>query len=80
VAIQRAPQGSAYGAWALVPALRGTVVPGELLVSASTLTAAPGSAAPEVEVNGREVAITWSDGARSTCAWTAAAPEVTTAH
>jgi hypothetical protein len=76
--VQRAPQGTAYGAWALVPTLRGTVVPGELLVAASTLTAAPDSAAPEVEVAGGEVSIAWPDGARTTCTWTAPAPSVVT--
>lgn len=77
--VQRAPQGTAYGAWALVPTLRGTVVPGELLVTASTLTAAPGSVAPEIEVAGADVSIGWPDGGRTTCTWTAAAPAVATA-
>ncbi|TWF78037.1 uncharacterized protein DUF2264 [Pseudonocardia hierapolitana] len=76
--VQRAPQGTAYGAWALVPTLRGTVVPGELLVSASTLTAAPDSGAPEVEVAGAEVSIGWPDGGRTTCTWTAPTPVVVT--
>jgi hypothetical protein len=77
--VTRAPQGTAYGAWALIPALRGTVVPGELLVSASTLTAAPGVTAPDVAVDGSEVTVTWSDGARTTCSWADAVPRVTTA-
>ncbi|GAA5122996.1 DUF2264 domain-containing protein [Pseudonocardia adelaidensis] len=76
--VERAPQGTAYGAWALVPALRGTVVPGELLVDASTLTSAPGTAAPEVVVDGTEVTVAWADGAHTTCSWAAAVPEVTT--
>jgi hypothetical protein len=76
--VQRAPQGTAYGAWALVPTLRGTVVPGELLVSTSTLTAAPGAAAPEVEVDGSSAAVAWPDGTRTTCTWNAAVPEVST--
>jgi hypothetical protein len=76
--IQRAPQGTAYGAWALVPTLRGTVVPGELLVSASTLTAAPGSTAPVVAVEGAEVSVGWIDGSRTTCTWTATTPIVRT--
>jgi hypothetical protein len=76
--VQRAPQGTAYGAWALVPTLRGPVVPGELLVSASTLTAAPDAGAPEVEVAGSEVAISWPGGGHTTCNWTTAAPAVLT--
>jgi hypothetical protein len=76
--VERAPQGTAYGAWALVPTLHGTVTPDELLVNASTLTSAPGSAAPPVAVDGAEVTVTWSDGARTTCTWTGAVPEVTT--
>jgi hypothetical protein len=76
--VQRAPQGTAYGEWALVPILRGTVVPGELLVSASTLTAAHRATAPEVGVDGATVAVTWPDGARTTCTWSAAVPEVST--
>ena len=76
--VERAPQGTAYGAWALVPTLRGTVVPGELLVSASTLTAAPGATGPGVEVEGAEVSISWPDGGRTTCTWTAATPVVVT--
>jgi uncharacterized membrane protein len=76
--VQRAPQGTAYGAWALVPTLHGTVVPGELLVTASTLTAAPGAAEPGVEVEGAEVSISWPDGGRTTCTWTAATPVVVT--
>jgi hypothetical protein len=76
--VQRAPQGTAFGAWALVPTLRGTVVPGELLACASTLTASHGAAAPAVEVDGSAVAVAWPDGARTTCTWNAAAPEVST--
>jgi hypothetical protein len=76
--VERAPQGTAYGAWALVPTLRGPAAPGELLVSASTLTSAPAVAAPEVAVDGPEVAVTWADGARTACTWAAAVPEVTT--
>jgi hypothetical protein len=76
--VQRAPQGTAYGDWALVPTLRGAVVPGELLVSASTLTAAHRAGAPDVEVDGATVAVTWPDGARTTCTWNAAVPEVST--
>ncbi len=67
--VRRARQGTAYGAWALVPTLRGAVVPGELLVSASTLTAAPDTRAPEIETSGAELAVTWADGARTTCSW-----------
>ena len=61
-------------------ALRGTwdAMAGEPLVNASTLTAAPGTRAPEVEVDSAELAIGWPDGARTTCTWTAAAPAVTT--
>jgi hypothetical protein len=76
--VQRAPQGTAYGAWALVPTLRGAVVPGELLISASTLTTAPAAATPEVEAAGGELAVTWPDGARMTCTWHGEVPEVTT--
>jgi hypothetical protein len=76
--VQRAPQGTAYGAWALVPTLRGAVVPGELHVAASTLTAAPDSAAPEVEVSGAEVSIRWPGGGRTTCTWTGPIPAVAT--
>ncbi|QYN40897.1 DUF2264 domain-containing protein [Pseudonocardia sp. DSM 110487] len=76
--VQRAPQGTAYGAWALVPTLRGTVVPGDLVVSASTLTAAPDSTTPEVAVEGTEVSVRWPDGGRTTCTWTAAAPAIRT--
>jgi hypothetical protein len=77
--VERAPQGTGYGAWALVPTLRGTAEPGKLLVSASTLTSAPGTAAPGIAVDGAEVEVSWADGARTNCTWTAAAPEVTTA-
>jgi len=77
--VQRAPQGTAYGAWALVPTLRGNVAAGELLVAASTLTSAPGTAAPEVAVDGAEVTVAWADGARTACSWAAEVPEVATA-
>jgi hypothetical protein len=48
------------------------------VVSASTLTAAPDSAAPELAVDGTEVSVRWPDGGRTTCTWTAAAPAMTT--
>jgi hypothetical protein len=76
--LQRAPQGTAYGAWALVPTLRGTVVPGELLVSASALTSAPDAPTPEVEVEGAELAVGWPDGGRTTCTWATATPAIAT--
>ncbi|GAA0925443.1 DUF2264 domain-containing protein [Pseudonocardia zijingensis] len=76
--VDRAPQGTAYGAWALVPTLRGSVRAGELLVTASTLTAAPGAAVPQVAVDGTSVSIDWSDGSRTTCDWESDAPVVLT--
>jgi hypothetical protein len=76
---QRAPQGTAYGAWALVPVLRGGVVPGDLLVSASSLTAAgDGGAPPAVEVVGERVTIGWPDGSRTDALWAADVPEIST--
>jgi hypothetical protein len=77
-AVQRAPQGTAYGAWALVPALCGTVVPGELLVSASSLTADSDGPPPAVEVADHQVTIGWPDGARTDCRWAAEGPVVST--
>jgi hypothetical protein len=58
--------------------LHGTVVPGELLVTASTLTGVSDAAVPEVTVEGVEVSVSWSDGARTTCTWSAAVPVVAT--
>jgi hypothetical protein len=62
-----------------VPTLRGTVVPGELLVAASSLTVAgPEGPPPTVEVTGDQVTIGWPDGAQTACQWTAEVPAVST--
>nr|WP_246315852.1 DUF2264 domain-containing protein [Kineococcus aurantiacus] len=57
----RAPAGTAYGAWALVPRLRGATGPGPAVVLAALTAADPGPA-PVVEVEGGRVTATFADG------------------
>ncbi|MEJ5946547.1 DUF2264 domain-containing protein [Pseudokineococcus basanitobsidens] len=65
--VVRAPHGTAYGAWALVPELVAAAGDG-LLVSASSLTGAdPADAPPAAEVEGRRVTVGWPDGSRTAC-------------
>ncbi|GAB3466962.1 DUF2264 domain-containing protein [Kineococcus endophyticus] len=61
--VVRAPAGTAYGAWALVPRLRGVAGPSPAVVLAA-LTAADPGAAPDVRVAARDVAVVFADGAR----------------
>jgi hypothetical protein len=68
----RAPQGTAYGPWALVPQLTGTVgEPGAatVFVALASLTGEPDPAPlagqATAEANGLAVTIRWADGART---------------
>ncbi|MGO4418639.1 hypothetical protein AB4Z54_07725, partial [Streptomyces sp. MCAF7] len=67
--VRRAPQGTAYGPWALVPELTGTVgagEPGTVLVALASLTgdpdAPPLAGLATAEVSGTTVTVRWSDG------------------
>jgi hypothetical protein len=62
--VVRAPAGTAYGTWGLVPRLRGTAGGGLLVAAAALSTTGPG-APPEVVVAGGRVRVTWADGTRS---------------
>jgi hypothetical protein len=68
----RAPQGTAYGPWALVPELTGTVGEGSdstvfaalaSLIGEGDLTPLAGQAT--TEVNGLTVTVRWADGTRT---------------
>jgi hypothetical protein len=68
----RAPQGTAYGPWALVPELTGTVGEpgaGTVFVALASLTGEPDpsplAGLATAEANGRAVTIRWADGART---------------
>ncbi|MEW1958096.1 DUF2264 domain-containing protein [Kineococcus sp. NPDC059986] len=61
--VVRAPAGTAFGDWALVPRLRGVATRSPAVVAA-TLSAADPGPAPEVLVTGSEVSVTFADGAR----------------
>ncbi|MCX5063297.1 DUF2264 domain-containing protein [Streptomyces sp. NBC_00461] len=68
----RAPQGTAYGPWALVPELTGTVGEsdsGTVFVALASLTGEPDPAPlagqATAEANGLAVTIRWADGART---------------
>lgn len=68
----RAPQGTAYGPWALVPELTGTVGEagaGTVFVALASLTGEPDPAPlagqATAEVNGLAVTVCWADGART---------------
>lgn len=70
--VVRAPQGTAYGPWALVPELTGVVGAGEegtVFVGLASLTgeagAAPIAGQAGVEVSGLVVAVRWGDGVRT---------------
>ncbi|MEV2230126.1 DUF2264 domain-containing protein [Streptomyces phaeochromogenes] len=70
--VVRAPQGTAYGPWALVPELTGVVGAGEertVFVALASLTgevgAAPIAGQVGVEVSGLVVAVRWGDGVRT---------------
>jgi hypothetical protein len=61
----RAPAGTAYGDWALVPRLRGTLAaPGSLGVVVAALSAADPGPAPAVAVDGPTVTAVFADGRR----------------
>ncbi|MEZ0491003.1 DUF2264 domain-containing protein [Kineococcus sp. TBRC 1896] len=61
--VVRAPAGTAFGAWALVPRLRGAAGGSPAVVSAALSAQDPGPA-PDVVVTGREVSAAFADGAR----------------
>ena len=68
----RAPRGTAYGTWALVPELTGTVgedPSGTLFAALASLTGDPGPAPltglVAVDVAGHTVTVRWSDGTRT---------------
>lgn len=61
----RAPAGTAYGDWALVPRLRGTLgAPGAPGVVVAALSAADPGPAPAVAVDGQTVTAVFADGRR----------------
>lgn len=62
--VVRAPAGTAYGRWALVPRLRGTTGAGPAVVLAALTSQDPGQA-PQVQVGAAGVAIAFADGARA---------------
>lgn len=68
----RAPQGTAYGPWALVPELTGTVgaqETGTVFAALASLTGEPDPAPlaglADAEVNARTLTVSWADGART---------------
>ncbi|WP_151480461.1 DUF2264 domain-containing protein [Streptomyces albicerus] len=68
----RAPQGTAYGPWALLPELTGTVgadAAQTVFVALAALTGEPGAAPlaeqATVEVSGLAVRVCWADGVRT---------------
>ena len=68
----RAPRGTAYGTWALVPELTGTVgedPDGTLFAALASLSGDPGPAPltglATAEVSGRTLTVRWPDGART---------------
>ncbi|MFJ1747551.1 DUF2264 domain-containing protein [Streptomyces sp. NPDC088116] len=71
----RAPQGTAYTRWALVPRLSGEAEGTALFAALATLTAEPGiaplaEAVSEVSVDGGTVEVTWADdGSRTRIAF-----------
>ncbi|WP_432561140.1 DUF2264 domain-containing protein [Kineococcus sp. SYSU DK003] len=73
--VVRAPAGTAYGAWALVPRLRGTVGTGPAVVVACLSADDPG-AAPEVVADGARIGVLFSDGARAEVTLDADRPRV----
>ncbi|MPY56429.1 DUF2264 domain-containing protein [Streptomyces spongiae] len=80
----RAPQGTAYGPWALVPELTGTVGadPGRtVFVALASLTGEPGAAPlagqATAAVDGLAVVVRWADGARTVVDFGTGVPSVT---
>lgn len=69
---RRAPQGTAYGPWALVPELTGTVgdeAPGTVFAALACLTGDPGApplaGLATAEVSGLTVTVRWAGGGRT---------------
>lgn len=73
--VVRAPAGTAYGAWAQVPRLRGTVGPGPSVALACLAASDPGDP-PQVGVDGSTVTAVFADGARGQVTLGAAVPSV----
>jgi hypothetical protein len=73
--VVRAPAGTAYGAWAQVPRLRGTAGPGPAVVTVALSAADPGPA-PQVAVDRATVTARFADGARAEVTLGAAVPTV----
>ncbi|TPQ22736.1 DUF2264 domain-containing protein [Streptomyces sporangiiformans] len=81
----RAPQGTAYGPWALVPELTGTVEEnpaGTVFAALASLTGEPGASRlagqATAEVSGLTVTVRWADGARTVVDFGDGGPTVTT--
>lgn len=62
-----APAGTAFGPWAVVPVLAGSVAAGRVFVSASSLDSSlEESPLPTVSLDGSEIRIAWPSGERTT--------------
>ncbi|MPY48219.1 DUF2264 domain-containing protein [Streptomyces acidicola] len=80
----RAPQGTAYGPWALVPELTGTVgadPAGTVFAALASLTGEPGASPltglATAEVSGLTVVVRWADGGRTVVDFGTEVPSVT---